>query len=69
VIQRSLVEVGPLVRLARGAREGLDPAALARAASVLTEAIEFYDDMREVVDELCSSARRLQRSVAGHPRA
>jgi GAF domain-containing protein len=64
VIQRSLVEVGPLVRLARGAREGIDPAALARGASVLTEAIDFYDDMREAVDALCSSAKRLQRSLA-----
>jgi GAF domain-containing protein len=64
VIQRSLVEVGPLVRLARGASKGLDPAALARGASVLTEAIDFYDDMCAAVDDLCSKAKRLHRSLS-----
>ncbi len=64
VIQRSLVEVGPLLRLARGAREGVDPAALARGASVLSEAIDFYDDMRVAVDELCMNAKRLHRSLS-----
>jgi GAF domain-containing protein len=64
VIQRSLVEVGPMVRLAKGAGEGLAPDALARGAAVLTEAIDFYDDMRAAVDELCVNAARLQRALS-----
>jgi hypothetical protein len=64
VIQRSLVEVGPLMRLARGARDGISPDAIARGASVLSEAIDFYDDMQAAVGELCNKARRLQRSLS-----
>jgi GAF domain-containing protein len=64
VIQRSLVEVGPMVRLAKGASEGLTADAVARGASALTEAIAFYDDMRAAVDELCVSAARLQRALS-----
>lgn len=67
VIQRSLVEVGPMVRLARGASEGLTAEAVARGASALSEAIAFYDDMRTAVDELCTSAARLQRVLATQP--
>ncbi len=64
VLQRSLVEVGPMVRLAKGAGDGLSPEALARGASVLTEAIDFYDDIRVTVDELCIHAAALEHALA-----
>jgi GAF domain-containing protein len=64
VIQRSLVEVGPMVRLAKGMSQGISPDSLARAASVLTEASEFYDDMLATVTELCGQAARLERSMS-----
>ena len=64
IIQRSLVEVGPLMRLARSAKDGMAPEAVARAASVLTEAVDFYDDMRSAVDHLCSNAGRLQKALS-----
>jgi GAF domain-containing protein len=63
VIQRSLVEVGPMIRLARGMANGISPEALMRAASVLTEASAFYDEMMGAVTELSGSAARLQRSM------
>jgi GAF domain-containing protein len=64
VIQRSLVEVGPMVRLAKGMSQGIEADALVRAAGVLTEASAFYDDMLAAVAELCTHAARLERSVA-----
>ncbi len=68
VIQRSLVEVGPLMRLARSAKDGMSPEAVARGASVLNEAVDFYEDMRAAVDELCGSAARLQKALSpAHP--
>jgi GAF domain-containing protein len=63
VIQRSLVEVGPMVRLAKGMSQGISPDALARAAGVLTEASNFYDDMMSAVNDLSSSASSLERAV------
>jgi GAF domain-containing protein len=63
VIQRSLAEVGPMVRLAKGMSQGISPDALTRAASVLTEASAFYDDMVAAVSELCTHAARLERTV------
>ena len=66
VIQRSLVEVGPMVRLAKGMSQGIEPDALVRAAGVLTEASAFYDDMLAAVSELCTHTARLERSVAAH---
>jgi GAF domain-containing protein len=68
IIQRSLIEVGPLMRLARSAKDGMSPEAVARGASVLTEAVDFYDDMRAAVDELCTNATMLQQSLSqSHP--
>jgi len=64
VIQRSLVEVGPMVRLAKGASTGLEPDALVRAAGLLTEASEFYDDMMLAVAELGDKASRLASARA-----
>ena len=64
VVQRSLVEVGPMVRLAKGISQGIPPEALTRAASVLTEASAFYDDMLAAVTELCTHAARLERAVS-----
>jgi GAF domain-containing protein len=64
VVQRSLVEVGPMVRLANGLSQGIAPDALVRAASVLTEASLFYADMLAAVTELCASASRLERVVS-----
>ncbi len=64
VVQRSLVEVGPMVRLAKGISQGISPEALTRAASVLTEASAFYDDMLSAVAELCTHATRLERAVS-----
>jgi transcriptional regulator with GAF, ATPase, and Fis domain len=64
VVQRSLVEVGPMVRLAKGISQGISPEALTRAASVLTEASAFYDDMLSAVAELCTHAASLERAVS-----
>ena len=69
VIQRSLVEVGPMVRLAKGLGAGISPEALARAASVLTEASDFYDDMMSAVGELHTSSARLSRYMAARASA
>jgi hypothetical protein len=67
VVQRSLVEVGPMVRLANGLSQGISPDALARAASVLTEASAFYDDMLMAMTELCVNATRLERVIQSRP--
>lgn len=64
VIQRSLVEVGPMVRLAKAMSHGIAPDALARAASVLTEASDFYDDMMLAVGELSASSARLEHAMS-----
>jgi hypothetical protein len=64
VIQRSLVEVGPMVRLAKGINQGIAPDALVRAARVVTQASDFYDDMLAAVNELCGHASQLERSVS-----
>ena len=64
IVQRSLVEVGPMVRLAKGLSRGISPDALVRAGSVLTQAGEFYEDMMGIVSELCTASARLERSVA-----
>jgi GAF domain-containing protein len=64
VVERSLVEVGPMVRLAKGMAQGMSPEALTRAAGVLAEASTFYDEMLAAVAELRSNAARLQRAVA-----
>jgi len=64
IVQRSLVEVGPMVRLANGLSRGVSPEALVRAGSVLTQASDFYDDMMGIVSELCSASSRLERSVS-----
>jgi hypothetical protein len=67
VVQRSLVEVGPMVRLARGMANGISPDALLRAGKVLTEASEFYDEMMDAVGELCIATQRVEQSVAAKP--
>jgi GAF domain-containing protein len=63
VVQRSLVEVGPMVRLARGMTDGVSLDALVRAGTVLTEASEFYDELVDAVGELCVTTKRVQQSV------
>jgi signal transduction protein with GAF and PtsI domain len=67
VIERSLVEVGPMVRLAKSMAHGIPPEALARAMSVLTEATDFYDDMMAAVGELRTSSARLERATSSPP--
>ncbi len=67
VVQRALVEVGPLIRLAKGLSHGMSPESVARAASVLTEASDFYDEMMGAVGELCVNSAALERVV--HARA
>jgi len=64
VVQRSLIEVGPMVRLANGMSRGIAPDALIRAGSVLTQASHFYDDMLGLVGELCVASGRLERSLS-----
>ena len=64
IVQRSLVEVGPMVRLANGLSRGVSADALVRAGSVLTQASDFYDDMMGIVSELCTASTRLERSVS-----
>jgi len=63
VVQRSLVEVGPMVRLANGMSRGIAPEALLRAGKVLSQASDFYDDMLGLVGELCLTSARLERSL------
>ncbi len=63
VVLRSLVEAGPMVRLAKGVSSGIAPDALVRAGSVLSEASNFYDDMMSVVSELCTATSRLERAT------
>jgi GAF domain-containing protein len=63
IVQRSLVEVGPMVRLAKGMSQ-ISPDALARAASVLTEASNFYEDVMTAVAELCVATEELERKMA-----
>ena len=69
VIQRSLVEVGPMVRIARGLAHGISPEALVRGASVLKEASNFYDDMMSAVEELHRSSARLAKIMAARANA
>jgi hypothetical protein len=65
VIQRSVVEMAPMVRLASGASKGIPPEALARAASVLTEVQGSYDDLFSAAERLFGSAARLKRALPG----
>ncbi len=68
VLQRSLVEVGPLVRLAEGMSQGISVTDLARAAGVLTQASNFYADVMAIVSELRASASRLEQALSTtHP--
>jgi hypothetical protein len=57
-VERALIEVGPMVRLAAGVGK-IDGDALQRSAGALKEAIEFYGDMRRAVAELCETGDRL----------
>jgi GAF domain-containing protein len=67
ILQRSLVEVGPMVRLAQGAAAGLTPDALLRAGSLLSEASDFYDELLEAAGELCVATKRVEQAVASKP--
>jgi hypothetical protein len=67
VVQRSLVEVGPMVRLARSMTNGTSPEALLRAATVLAEASDFYDEMMLAVAELCLATKRVEQSIIKMP--
>lgn len=64
VVQRSLVEVGPMVRLAQGASSGISPDGLKRAAKVLSGASDFYDEVMDAVAELCIATKGVEQSVA-----
>jgi len=63
-VHRSLVEVGPMVRLAKGLMVGASPDGLRRASTVLTEASDVYDDMMNAMAELCVATKRVEQSVA-----
>lgn len=64
IVQRSLAEVGPMVRLARGMTDGISADSLLKAATVLAEASDFYDDMMAAVAELCIATRRVELSIS-----
>lgn len=63
VVQRSLVEVGPMVRLAKGATSNISADALVRAARVLSEASDFYEEMMITMTELCFTTKRVEEAV------
>ena len=69
VVQRSLAEVGPMVRLGRGVTGGLSPDALRHAGNMLGETNDYYDEMLEVVLELCVATRRVAESMLTQPAA
>jgi hypothetical protein len=64
VVQRALFEVGPMVRLAKGATSGITPDELKRAGKVLIEASDFYDEMMDAVAELCLATKGVEQSIA-----
>jgi hypothetical protein len=64
VVQRWLVEVGPMVRLARGVSDGTPLDGLRHAGRVLTEASEAYDEMTSAVAELCVATKRVEEAIA-----
>jgi len=63
VVQRSLAEVGPMVRLGRGVTRGVSADALQHAGGMLGEAGDFYEEIMEAVLELCVATRRVEESV------
>jgi len=63
VVQRWLVEVGPMVRLARGVGEGAPLDGLRHAGRVLAQASEAYDEMSSAVAELCAATKRVEEAI------
>lgn len=64
VIERALVEVGPMVRLAGGLGAGtLDAAAFARGTTALKEAVNLYHDLVGAAREVSDSSERLALSL------
>jgi GAF domain-containing protein len=64
VVRRSLVEIGPAVRLVGGSSEVLSPEAMERARRGLRATADSYDEVVVAVAELCALARRLELSMA-----
>jgi GAF domain-containing protein len=62
IVHRSLVEVGPMVRLAKALMEGISPEGLSRASRVLTEASDVYDDAMNAAVDLYVATRRVEQS-------
>lgn len=67
VLERSLLEVSPLIRLAQGLFKGeLPPDAFERGTRVLYEAAELFEDMLSVSQDLSLKGERLSRFLATH---
>jgi hypothetical protein len=67
VLERSLLEISPLIRLSQGLFQGtLPPDAFERGTRVLYEAAELFEDMLGVSQDLSVKGERLSRFLAAH---
>lgn len=67
IAHRSLVEVGPMVRLAKALMADIPPDGLSRASRLLTEASEVYDDAMSAAVDLYAATQRLEQSFPKTP--
>lgn len=63
IVQRSLAEVGPIVRLAKSGASGIPSDRLERASRALSEADTSYEEMMSAIAELCVTTQRVEQSV------
>ncbi|HVU01678.1 MAG TPA: GAF domain-containing protein [Polyangiaceae bacterium] len=66
VVQQWLAEVRPMVALGRGVAEGLPLEGLQRAARVLGEASDAYEELTAAVSELRTTTKRVEQSLAAN---